>query len=82
MTAKNHGHILTKTPVVCLLALFCCFLWGSAFPGIKTGYRLMHIAAGETASKLFYAGPRFRLSGILVILAESVSASKLLLSVL
>ncbi len=79
MTAKNHGHILTKTPVVCLLALFCCFLWGSAFPGIKTGYRLMHIATGETASQIFYAGLRFTLAGILVILAGSVSARKFLL---
>ena len=79
MTEKNHGNMLTKTPVVCLLALFCCFLWGSAFPGIKIGYRLMRISSEDTASQIFYAGLRFTLAGILVILAGSVSERKLLI---
>ena len=37
---KSKDKLLKKTWVVCLLAMVCCFLWGSAFPCIKTGYRI------------------------------------------
>ena len=36
-------HFLKKTVIVCLLAMICCVLWGSAFPGIKIGYKLWNI---------------------------------------
>lgn len=29
--------------VICVLALLCCALWGSAFPCIKIGYEWMEI---------------------------------------
>ena len=39
-----NKNALTKTPVVCTLAILCCILWGSATPSIKIGYELFKIA--------------------------------------
>ena len=63
---------LQKKPVVAILACFCCLLWGSAFPSIKIGYQLFHIDSADTGSQLLFAGYRFTLAGILVILAGSL----------
>lgn len=62
-----------------LWALFCCALWGSAFPGIKLGYRLFAVAGDDTASQLVFAGCRFALAGVLVITAGSVLQRRVLL---
>lgn len=62
----------TDTKVVLLLAGLCCFLWGSATPAIKTGYRLFQIDAFDTSSILVFAGVRFFLAGFLVILWHSM----------
>lgn len=63
---------LSKTPVVILLAMVCCFLWGSAFPCIKIGYQLFGIESGETASQILFAGSRFALAGVMVIVVFSI----------
>jgi drug/metabolite transporter (DMT)-like permease len=70
---------LTKTPIVILLAIFCCALWGSAFPSIKIGYQLFHIQANATNQQLLFAGMRFFLAGILVIVTASASSRTLLI---
>ena len=70
--------ILTKAPVVCLLTFICCFLWGSAFPCIKIGYRLFQISSGDTASQILFAGIRFTLAGILTLLIGSIASRKIL----
>lgn len=49
--------------VICVLALLCCALWGSAFPCIKIGYEWMEIEG--TGSQILFAGYRFFLSGVL-----------------
>lgn len=70
---------LQKTGVVAVLAGFCCFLWGSAFPCIKIGYHLMEIEADAVNDQILYAGSRFTLAGILIIIAGSVLGRKLLI---
>lgn len=70
---------LTKTPVVVLLALICCALWGSAFPCIKIGYRQFAIAGNDTASQILFAGIRFFLAGCMVILFCSILYKELLI---
>ena len=45
-------HFLKKTVIVCLLAMICCVLWGSAFPGIKIGYKLWNIDIKDMASQI------------------------------
>lgn len=63
----KQASVLQKTPVVFLLALLCCALWGSAFPCIKFGYEWLHIAQNDAASQLLFAGLRFMLAGCLTI---------------
>ena len=58
-------HFLKKTVIVCLLAMICCVLWGSAFPGIKIGYKLWNIDIKDMASQIVFAGVRFFLAGVL-----------------
>ncbi|MDO5396661.1 MAG: DMT family transporter [bacterium] len=71
-------NTLTRTSVVCVLAILCCILWGSATPSIKKGYELFNIAAGDTAAQILFAGMRFVLAGILTILFGSIISRKVL----
>lgn len=70
---------MNKKIWVFLGALLCCFLWGSAFPGIKIGYKLWEIGQSETWRIIRFAGVRFFLAGALVILIASIGRRKLLI---
>lgn len=72
MTNDSLKHWLTRGYVVCFLAMICCFLWGSAFPCIKIGYRLFSIPADSVGSQILFAGYRFFLAGILAVLIGSL----------
>ena len=72
-------NTLTKTGIVSLLACVCCILWGSAIPVIKTGYRLMEVDAADTASQIVFAGVRFTLAGLLVLIFASIREKKVLI---
>jgi len=65
--------------VVTALALICCLLWGSAYPCIKNGYEIFAIASGDTAAQLLFAGCRFTLAGVLVVLIGSALEGRFLL---
>ncbi len=52
---------------VFVLATLCCALWGSAFPAVKSGYALLHIAREDIASQLVFAGWRFALAGLILL---------------
>lgn len=78
MAINNKETFLQKGWVVGLLAMVCCVLWGSAFPCIKIGYSLFHIAADDTPSQILFAGLRFTLAGLLTILIGSLVSRKLL----
>lgn len=58
--------------VVFVTALVCCTLWGSASPAIKIGYELFQIDADDTAGRILFAGVRFALAGIMVIVYDSL----------
>lgn len=75
----SKSRLLTKTWVVTLIAMLCCLLWGSAFPCIKIGYQLFHIASEDTASQILFAGVRFMLAGVLAIAIGSLAAKRVLL---
>ena len=68
---------MRKTWVVCLLAMVCCALWGSAFPCIKIGYQMFNIPSGAVGSQFLFAGIRFTLAGILTILFGSILSKKI-----
>lgn len=61
---------LQKKMIVMGLAIFCCLLWGSAYPGVKIGYQLFDIST--TGSKIVFAGYRFTLAGVLTFLIASI----------
>lgn len=73
---SNSNSKLSKIYVMAPLALLCCFLWGSAFPMVKTGYAMFSIGESDTASQILFAGIRFALAGILVIIFGSFIAKK------
>lgn len=75
MEKKNR---MQSTFVVWLGALICCALWGSAFPCIKIGYQMFEIPQDAVVTQILFAGLRFTLAGILVILIGSVLSGNLL----
>jgi len=77
MVALNSSSLFSRRKVVFLVASLCCLLWGSAYPAIKNGYALFHIAANDIPSKLVFAGWRFALAG-LVLLAIAALGKKAL----
>lgn len=68
---EQKEQFMQKTLVVWLGALFCCALWGSAFPCIKLGYGMFEIAAEDVATQILFAGCRFTLAGILALVIGS-----------
>ena len=72
----ENDNKLSRLWAVFLLAMLSCFLWGSATPAIKIGYETFGIASSDTVSIILFAGIRFFLAGILVIIVQSVMAGK------
>lgn len=64
--------------MVFLVAMVCCFLWGSATPAIKIGYQVFQIDGGDTSSIILFAGIRFLLAGLLVVLFQSLLRKRFL----
>ena len=79
MQISEKQNILTRTWVVAALACVCCILWGSAIPVIKTGYRILAVDSVDTASQIVFAGIRFALAGILVLLFASIREKRVVL---
>ena len=65
--------------MVAALACVCCILWGSAIPVIKTGYRILSVDSADTASQIVFAGIRFALAGILVLVFASIREKHMVL---
>lgn len=62
-----------SVPGMLAACLVACLLWGSAFPCVKIGYALFGIASADTASIIMFAGVRFTLAGLLVVLGMTVA---------
>ena len=78
MCIKEPEKFFTKPWVVCLGAIFCCILWGSAFPCVKTGYTLFNVNTAHAPSLMLFAGVRFALAGVMVIISGSIIKRKFL----
>ncbi len=78
MKERMKKCMLTSGAGVCILAVFCCALWGSAFPCIKIGYELFRIPAADVNTQILFAGCRFTLAGILVVSLGSLGSRRLL----
>lgn len=75
----SKTSFFSTLPGLLVTCIFCCFLWGSAFPLIKIGYGLFGVASGDAPSQLVFAGLRFLLSGALVVGGVSVAQRRPLL---
>ncbi|WP_296674851.1 DMT family transporter [Rhodoferax sp.] len=64
--------------MVILLAGLCCLLWGSAYPAIKNGYALFSIAPDDIASKSLFAGYRFVVAGLLLLVMALLTQRQIL----
>lgn len=60
--------IIKNKNVAYLITIFCCLLWGSAFPTVKLTYLELGIKSNDYFSMIFIAGLRFFTAGILVLL--------------
>ena len=78
MLIKDKESFFTKNYIVCLCAILCCLLWGSAFPCVKLGYELFGIDKQHAPSLMLFAGIRFTLAGVFVIAFGSVTKRKFL----
>lgn len=76
---SKKSVIMQKMIVVIALATICDLLWGSAFPFIKLGYQVFQIPSDATATQILFAGLRFTLAGILVILFMSIVKGQFLM---
>ena len=56
-----------------ILALLCVILWGTAFPVIKSCYEMFGIPSYDYGSKVLFAGYRFFIAGIMVLLVGIIS---------
>ena len=74
----DSSSIYTKTIFVWAGALISCFLWGSAFPMIKLGYKEFSIGAGEQATQILFAGIRFVIAGILAVAIGCIIQKRML----
>ncbi len=71
------GNFFTRRQTVFVLATLCCLLWGSAYPAIKNGYELFHIATDDIPSKLVFAGYRFFFAGLVLLAIAAVGGKPL-----
>lgn len=79
MLIKEPEKFFTKPYIVCITAIFCCILWGSAFPCVKIGYKLFSVNTESALSLMLFAGTRFALAGLLVIISGSILKKRFLL---
>lgn len=78
MNTENKSSIFSGKINVCIFAVLCNALWGSAFPMIKMGYAMYQIPADDVGGQILFAGTRFMLAGFLTILIGSILNRKLL----
>lgn len=68
----------TNGKFVAVIATLCCLLWGSAFPAVKSGYSLFNIVARDIPSKVVFAGYRFTIAGVILLVVAGVCGKSVL----
>lgn len=74
---NSNEKVFKREFVIVFLALFSCFLWGSAFPSIKIGYILFSISQDNTYLKILFAGYRFFIASCMIFLFCKVTLPSL-----
>lgn len=76
---RTDKPFLGTLPGLILGCLISCGLWGSAYPCVKIGYELFGITGSDVASRLVFAGTRFTIAGIMVVVGVSIAQRRALL---
>lgn len=76
---RTDKPFLGTLPGLILGCLVSCGLWGSAYPCVKIGYELFGITGSDVASRLVFAGTRFTIAGIMVVVGISIAQRRALL---
>lgn len=66
--SNNHVSVFQRPVWVVLLALTAAVAWGWAYPLIKLGMSELGILPSMTGGKMFFAGIRFCVSGLIILL--------------
>ena len=72
-TPSSSSSIFQRPVWVALLAFTAAFSWGWAFPLIKLGFAEYGITQDMTASKMLFAGLRFGLAGLIILMIAAVT---------
>ncbi|MDP4104571.1 MAG: EamA/RhaT family transporter, partial [Bacillota bacterium] len=67
----------TDAKFVAAIATLCCLLWGSAYPAIKIGYILFKINTNDIASKFLFAGYRFVIAGVILLIVAQLYGKRI-----
>lgn len=77
---KRMKHFdLSSKKAVLPIALICTMLWGTAYSGVKTSYRLFNIDSADTASVMLLAGYRFLFAGLFCLIFCFIKHKKVIL---
>lgn len=77
MTTKNTNNIFQRPFWVSIFALTAAVVWGWAYPLIKLGFYEFQITQDMTGSKILFAGIRFCISGIIILLMAAKAGKTL-----
>lgn len=73
--AQQNKSLFRRPVWVSLFALTAAVAWGWAYPLIKLGFASFGITAEMTSSKMLFAGVRFCISGLLILLVAACRKS-------
>lgn len=72
-----NNSIFKNKKLVPVLAFLCAAGWSLAYPLIKLGYSNLNVASDDLGSKIRFAGIRFLVAGIIVIIFALLQKKKL-----
>ena len=72
--------ILSRKNIVIAAALVCCFLWGSAFPAIPAGYRLLNLDTENIFQISLFAGTRFFMASMMIFMYALITGKDMKVS--
>jgi drug/metabolite transporter (DMT)-like permease len=70
---RVSAQFFSQPKLLITLATLCCALWGSSYPAIKIGYALLGITPNDIPSKLIFAGYRFAIAGLALLILAGLS---------
>lgn len=77
---SNASTIFTRREILFLCATLCTLLWGSSYPTIKSGYAMLEIARDNIPAQMLFAGYRFLLAGVFLLLLAKLSGKSVAVS--